>query len=72
MGVRQTGVTIGGLLAAFLLPPVAVRFGWEAGLGLGAGVTLLTVLLFALFYRELPVEANGGVTTETDSSRVPV
>jgi len=72
MGVRQTGVTNGGLLAAFLLPPVAVRFGWEAGLGLGAGVTLLTVLLFALFYRELPVEANGGVTTETDSSRVPV
>ena len=54
MGIRQTGVTIGGLAAAFLLPPVAVRFGWEAALGLGAGVTLVTVLLFALFYRELP------------------
>ena len=29
MGIRQTGVTIGGLAAAFLLPPVAVRFGWK-------------------------------------------
>lgn len=60
MGIRQTGVTIGGLAAAFLLPPVAVRFGWEAALGLGAGVTLVTVLLFALFYRELPEVVDEG------------
>jgi len=72
MGMRQTGVTIGGLAAAFLLPPVAVRFGWEAALGLGAGIALLTVLLFALFYRELPVEANEDASAGTDRPRVPV
>ncbi len=54
MGVRQTGVTIGGLAAALILPPIAVGFGWEVGLRLAAGITLFTVLCFALFYRELP------------------
>ncbi len=70
MGIRQTGVTIGGLLAAFLLPPVAVRFGWEAGLGLGAVVALVAVFCFALFYRELPDDAGEGVGAP--APRVPV
>lgn len=70
MGIRQTGVTIGGLAAAFLLPPVAVRFGWEAALGLGAGVTLVTVLLFALFYRELPEVVDEGA--DSYPPRVPL
>lgn len=72
MGIRQTGVTIGGLAAALLLPPVAVRFGWEAALGLGAGVALLTVLLFALFYRELPADGDEGTTADSDPPRVSV
>jgi ACS family hexuronate transporter-like MFS transporter len=72
MGIRQTGVTIGGLAAAFLLPPVAVRFGWEAALGLGAGVTLVTVLLFALFYRELSQEVDEGAADDSYPPRVPV
>jgi MFS transporter, ACS family, hexuronate transporter len=70
MGIRQTGVTIGGLAAAFLLPPVAVRFGWEAALGLGAGVALLSVLLFALFYRELPEVVDEG--PDSYPPRVPL
>jgi MFS transporter, ACS family, hexuronate transporter len=70
MGIRQTGVTIGGLAAAFLLPPVAVRFGWEAALGLGAGVTLVTVLLFALFYREFPEVVDEGA--DSYPPRVPL
>jgi MFS transporter, ACS family, hexuronate transporter len=68
MGMRQTGVTIGGLIAAFLLPPVAVRFGWQAGVGLAAGVALFTVLCFALFYRELPAEESSA----GEERRVPV
>jgi ACS family hexuronate transporter-like MFS transporter len=70
MGIRQTGVTIGGLAAAFLLPPVAVRFGWATALGSGAGVALMAVLLFALFYRELP--AGGDEDADPDPPRVPV
>lgn len=68
MGMRQMGVTIGGLIAAFLLPPVAVRFGWQTGVGLAAGVALFTVLCFALFYRELPEEESSA----GEERRVPV
>lgn len=70
MGMRQTGVTIGGLLAALLLPPVAVRFGWEAGLGLAAGFALVAVLFFALLYRELPADED--THGEAPAPRVPV
>ncbi len=45
MGMRKTGVSIRGLMIAFLLPPVAVRFGWGAGFGLAACVALFTALL---------------------------
>jgi sugar phosphate permease len=72
MGMRQTGVTIGGLMAAFLLPPVAVRFGWEVALGLAAGVALFTVLCFALFYREFPADAGKSSAGEAAAPRVPV
>lgn len=58
MGVRQTGVPIGGLVAAILLPPVAVRFGWEASLQTAAAITLATVVCFGLFYRERPLETE--------------
>jgi MFS transporter, ACS family, hexuronate transporter len=72
MGVRQTGVTIGGLMAAFLLPPVAIGFGWGVGLQLAAGIAFFTVLCFALFYRELPTEAGERATGRATSPRVPV
>ena len=52
MGVRQTGIPVGGLLAALLLPPIATQFGWAVGLEVAAGITLLVVLCFAIFYRE--------------------
>ena len=42
MGVRQTGIPAGGLLAALALSPLAV----------GVGGALLAALLFAAFFRE--------------------
>jgi MFS transporter, ACS family, hexuronate transporter len=72
LGLWQTGVTIGGLMAALLLPPVAVRFGWEVALGLAAGVALFTVLCFALFYREFPTDAGKSSAGEAAAPRVPV
>ncbi len=56
MGVRQTGIPAGGLLAALLLPPLAVGLGWASALAVGAGVTLLVAFCFAVFFREPPTE----------------
>ncbi len=59
MGVRQTGIPAGGLLAALILPPLAVGLGWASALAVGAGVTLLVALCFAAFFREPPTEGEG-------------
>lgn len=54
MSLRQTGVPLGGALAAALLPAVAAGHGWSAALLVaGAGALTATALLFTL-YRGYP------------------
>jgi ACS family hexuronate transporter-like MFS transporter len=54
MGVKQAGLTLGGILSAALLPPVAVALGWRVALGIAGLVSLLSALTIALLYREPP------------------
>lgn len=42
MGVKQTGLTLGGVTAALVLPPLAEAHGWRAALGAAAGASLLS------------------------------
>jgi len=58
MGIRQTGVTAAGVLAAVALPPIAIAFGWRAALVTVAVTALVGVLAFALLYREPRAEAR--------------
>jgi ACS family hexuronate transporter-like MFS transporter len=52
MGVKQTGLTLGGIASAAVLPSVAGTLGWRIALGSAGGVSLLSALLVALFYRD--------------------
>jgi MFS family permease len=52
LGIRQSGVTAAGVLAALVLPPIAVRLGWEAALRTVAAVSMAAVLVFVVLYRE--------------------
>lgn len=45
MGVKQTGIPMGGILAASVLPGIALSFGWRFSVLLGAFLTLSAVLL---------------------------
>jgi predicted MFS family arabinose efflux permease len=65
LGVRQTGIPIGGLVAAALLPWVAHLHGWRASLAVGAAVTALTVvpLVFSRTLRVEPDEPHARVAT---------
>jgi predicted MFS family arabinose efflux permease len=45
MSVRQTGVPLGGIIAALLLPPVALLAGWRQALVLAAAVAILGALV---------------------------
>lgn len=57
MGIRQTGVTAAGVLAAVILPPVALALSWRAAFVTVAAMALAGMLAFVLFYREPPQES---------------
>jgi MFS family permease len=53
MGVRQTGVPVGGMTGAIVLPFVAAHFGgYRAGLGVASLLVIAPSLLCYLLYRE--------------------
>jgi predicted MFS family arabinose efflux permease len=63
IGVRQTGVTAAGVLAAIILPPIALAFGWQAAFVTVAGLALAGMLAFVVFYREPPSTSRGARRT---------
>jgi MFS transporter, ACS family, hexuronate transporter len=52
MGVKQTGLTVGGIVSAAVLPSLAVTLGWRVALALAGAVSLVSALVIALFYRD--------------------
>jgi hypothetical protein len=48
LSIRQIGVPMGGVLGALVLPPLALRFGWQSTFLLQAMPVLLLILLFEL------------------------
>lgn len=65
LGIRQTGIPMGGMLAALFIPPIAISFGWKSamvsmGLGpiLGAAVCQFT-------YKDYPLEVNVAKTVKS-------
>jgi ACS family hexuronate transporter-like MFS transporter len=52
MGLRQTGVTAAGVLAAVILPPIALAWGWQTAFRVVAVIALITILAFARWYRD--------------------
>lgn len=58
MGIRQCGVPVAGALAGVLLPAIALRFHYQAALGVCGIITLLACGVASIFYRE-PAELQG-------------
>jgi sugar phosphate permease len=52
MGIKQAGLTLGGMASAAVLPPVAVVLGWRSALAVAGGTALVSALLLAVFYRD--------------------
>jgi ACS family hexuronate transporter-like MFS transporter len=61
MGIKQAGLTLGGIVSALLLPPIALILGWRAAVLLGAALSLVTALLVISSYREAPARLAQGV-----------
>jgi MFS transporter, ACS family, hexuronate transporter len=53
MGIKQTGINMGGILASFLLPVLALRFDtWRYPCALAGLAAILTALLIFFVYRD--------------------
>jgi len=51
MGIKQTGLTLGGLLGALTLPPLALAYGWRRALVAAGALSLVSAAVVALAYR---------------------
>lgn len=51
MSIRQTGIPMGGALAALLLPPIALAVGWRHALEAAAALAVLGAVLGSLLLR---------------------
>jgi MFS family permease len=58
MGVKQTGVNVGGILASLLLPFLLARYPWRLIMGLVGLGALAFALFFYLFYKDFSDHAS--------------
>lgn len=58
MGIRQTGVPLGGMLAAIILPPLATGHGWRFALFIAGIVAILGAVACFFFYKEPPEQTR--------------
>jgi MFS family permease len=67
MGVKQTGLTLGGLAAALALPPIALAWSWRHALAAAGTLSLISAALVSIFYRPRP---TGSPTRVGDQPRL--
>jgi MFS family permease len=66
MGIRQTGVPLGGMLAAGVAPMLALHYGWRSAYLAGGLLSLIGVVLIVVAYFDLPRKATvGAVVTRS-------
>ena len=54
MGIKQTGVPVGGVITALTLPALGLAFGWRLAVA-GVGIWILAAaIVTAVFYRDIP------------------
>ena len=54
VGLKQVGLPFGGAVGAFVMPPLAIAFGWRAAVGVSAAVVGGLALATWVLYRDLP------------------
>jgi MFS family permease len=57
MGIRHSGVTIGGAIGGILIPFLAISYGWRMSLVIVGAIMFIPLFVSLLLYREHPKEA---------------
>ncbi|HEY7520035.1 MAG TPA: MFS transporter [Methylomirabilota bacterium] len=63
MGIKQTGLTLGGLAGALVLPPIALAFGWRHALAAAGALSLVAATLVLALYRTPAVPGTAPATS---------
>src|SRR5262245_57698505 len=63
MGIKQTGLTLGGLAGALALPPVALAAGWRAALATGGVLALASAAVTLMLYRSPAAPTDAATAT---------
>lgn len=58
--LKQTGVPLGGILAAAMLPRLAEAYGWQVAIGISSGLLMLLALPFVLIRSGLDDDRTPG------------
>lgn len=70
MGIKQTGVTLGGAIVAVLLPVLTVAYSWRLGVLVIGILMLVMAFLSLIFYKEHPIlPAEGASDVATTSKK---
>jgi predicted MFS family arabinose efflux permease len=67
MGVRQTGVPLGGLVASLLLPTIALTSDWRVAARCAATGAIIVASLFWALYRDAEGASTADATTTQSS-----
>jgi ACS family hexuronate transporter-like MFS transporter len=63
MGIKQTGLTLGGLAGALTLPPLALAFGWRHALATAGALSVVAAALVLAMYRRPAAPATAPATS---------
>jgi sugar phosphate permease len=69
MGIKQTGVTLGGAIVAVLLPVLTVAYSWRLGVLVIGILMLVMAFLSLIFYKERPVLPAEGASNVAPTSK---
>jgi|SRR5680860_112703 len=58
LGIRQTGVPLGGMVAALIIPPIAIQYGWQIAMATMSVGAILGAAVCQVAYRDHPVEVG--------------
>jgi sugar phosphate permease len=67
MGIKQTGLTLGGVASALVLPPLAVATDWRHAFATAGFIAVACALLITIAYRPAPLP---GVVPPLDPARL--
>ena len=72
MGIKQTGVPIGGALAAAMMPAIALSVGWQRAFVISGLVSMFSVVLSFIIYRKPTYDKKNSAAPPMPPIRVSV